>query len=1237
MADAQSSTGQSFSRRMFIGYTAGAAAVVAYGDKLHPKPDQTRPGQLGPMSLDAASHTLGGTPDFGVLVRRAADQCVLTIAFWNCSPTFTSTPSTFQAGDTSKPSYMTVTPGMVGRYLDSRLNKFDSLAPQNIIETSFPIVSAGLDKGKHSEQLGNPGKSIRPTSTAPLAKPGTVGASPAGPSTLAFIIPADMLGANAIEPLLMDTDSLLTWTGLHLSVVPQAVPPLTLVTQAPKVTYKTAKAPSPTQTSIEMPFNLVISPPEVASPFFTNGPAITPYNVFVNATDPVIAGEWTEIWHTRMAAAHSVFEAGSSTNAESAKEKKDKRHTSAKPDAIVGHYVTVIDETTRDLMTVRAVWCLDKGFTSKYRANATEPPGDVPGSTDIVHPSLRFADRFDIVRLSSDFTPAKSGGPLDRVAQGLPAFIPSPATVDRLMLSSLGGWLQADGHWDLPFARGADYNSSLLSWRHRAAQGRDSYVRVVRKGYLFPWGHKASLITITERQVDDYKGHPGAYMRQKTYIVVANPIMTYGGSGDFAPHKGTAIPFTSVEAVTLITPPIAETNSYTTKQGAKKEELCFQPTLADGSPYRFHMRGTDWAGALIDFHSPVVWFDDTVSYGNGSKNTKIRNEAIKNWNNPKPPSIPLNGQRVSLATPTNVGDTQFVVSSFQVMAAKPTPGTSSQHLIDASHPAFYPQMGTVTVSHPELGTAAGEKVPGSVFTYNASYYLKFGFGSKNAGELFLSSAAAAGASALKFKSDHSGGSITPNISIDHISRAIGPVSGSETRVSGGHFDPQKVFADSGANAAKLLGGITLGSIVKQANFGNAQDAQNSETLTITTAEIASPHHIRTVVDWHPQIQTGGPTGADDLFQPFQNGDPTDTSDDPVPDAMDLHAVIITSLDASMASTTSVVGQIREFNLNLFGTGSTYFILIPFDSLTFHSQSGQKTDVQVQVNSGGIQFKGPLGFVQDLASYLSFDGSGITINTAGPAITADLTLAIPNITVGIFALDNIAFSAGVAIPYNGDPVSFNFAFCSVENPFQLEILIFTGGGYVSLTIGAHGLQELSIGFDFGFGYSIDIGIASGQVSLTGGITYTSQQLAIGQDVTLTAYIQAGGGLSCLGVVSVSVQLYLGLKYHSVDGQSSLSGTATLTISVHVLFFGFDVGISMSETFAGHDDGGTSGAHLRHRAHLAKLNAARAKAIAAKSDVVPDFVPDPTEPNTFGGTMTSDDWAAYCTSFAVVTAV
>jgi hypothetical protein len=101
-----------------------------------------------------------------------------------------------------------------------------------------------------------------------------------------------------------------------------------------------------------------------------------------------------------------------------------------------------------------------------------------------------------------------------------------------------------------------------------------------------------------------------------------------------------------------------------------------------------------------------------------------------------------------------------------------------------------------------------------------------------------------------------------------------------------------------------------------------------------------------------------------------------------------------------------------------------------------------------------------------------------------------------------------------------------------------------------------------------------------------------------------------------------------------------GTATLTISVHVLFFGFSTGISMSEQFAG--SGPTTHANALSRRsdsadHRAARQAAAKAVLGAKPDInPPPFTADPTEPNTFGGSMTSDQWAAYCASFAVVAA-
>ena len=102
------------------------------------------------------------------------------------------------------------------------------------------------------------------------------------------------------------------------------------------------------------------------------------------------------------------------------------------------------------------------------------------------------------------------------------------------------------------------------------------------------------------------------------------------------------------------------------------------------------------------------------------------------------------------------------------------------------------------------------------------------------------------------------------------------------------------------------------------------------------------------------------------------------------------------------------------------------------------------------------------------------------------------------------------------------------------------MIFTGGGFVELGIGADGARDCwRSASTSASGFSIDIGIASGQVSLTGGIYYEGEKDGDHQDVTLTAWVKASGGVSALGIVSVSVELYLGLGYQS-DGP----GTAKL---------------------------------------------------------------------------------------------
>ena len=67
----------------------------------------------------------------------------------------------------------------------------------------------------------------------------------------------------------------------------------------------------------------------------------------------------------------------------------------------------------------------------------------------------------------------------------------------RLHLTSLGALIDTEGTWST-----TPDHVDLEQWRHLATLGRDHYVRVMYAGYLWPFGHAASLIKVTERKFE---------------------------------------------------------------------------------------------------------------------------------------------------------------------------------------------------------------------------------------------------------------------------------------------------------------------------------------------------------------------------------------------------------------------------------------------------------------------------------------------------------------------------------------------------------------------------------------------------------------------------------------------------------------------------------------------------------------------------------------------------------------
>ena len=160
-----------------------------------------------------------------------------------------------------------------------------------------------------------------------------------------------------------------------------------------------------------------------------------------------------------------------------------------------------------------------------------------------------------------------------------------------------------------------------------ATLGRDQYVRVMYAGYLWPFGHAASLIKVTERKfesLDAKRARRVALLRQRFFIVVREPVRTYSGANHA--FGGRNFPFTRIELLTRVTPDLSvpgegESALQPTKPGDPRDvtnlygglspRMLFWP-MVHASPTKladvpFEIAADDIAGADDQFSMPLLF------------------------------------------------------------------------------------------------------------------------------------------------------------------------------------------------------------------------------------------------------------------------------------------------------------------------------------------------------------------------------------------------------------------------------------------------------------------------------------------------------------------------------------------------------------------------------------------------------------------------------------------------------
>jgi len=742
----------------------------------------------------------------------------------------------------------------------------------------------------------------------------------------------------------------------------------------------------------------------------------------------------------------------------------------------------------------------------------------------------------------------------------------APVAAHHLMLTALGANAHLHGSWSTSL--------SLVDWIHRAWLGRDHFVQVTHKGWLMPFGHRAVKIAITERKLDvarherralaNEQATDGAiaYLRRREFIVVREPRKQYA-HGD--------LPFRSVRINTLVTPDLAP--SPYELLGGNGFAFWIQVPNEDGNgknDFLFSFTGLDWLDNEVRFDAPLAFVED-----HEDADPHVLAEAY-NEAGPDRRNRVLNGQPVAFAPSRAPGDTRLECSTLQLRALKAErlePSHTTSWQLSREVPIVLPAMQEATVVVPAVRDLTGGDglrwialEPGYVAGINAQARAAI-TGGANGFSGVIANSAEVFAKVLPgprtgLNPLDSGGLAAPNFEPQGLSRshgAVGDLPGLLGQGTGDdttpRFNPAKAL-----DGIRILGGISLGAIIKSIPMGNVaqlRDHLPGLTQTRTTQGIETRYLWKVTPPYlqGERIDDGAGGTKPGSFNPKAGAC-----------TFELESSVLAPFGGGEPTIKSE-GRLTNFMVTL-PPGEGALISAGFRMIKFSAGSGKKMDVSVDFE--GLKFTGALSFIEKLREYIPIDGfiDPPYVDVGKDAITAGYTLAIPSTGVGVFVLGNLSLSAGFVLPYVNDPAALRFAFCERHQPFMLTVMGIGGGGFAAVELELGRVVNVEVAMEFGAAVAINLGVASGQVSVMGG---TYMTLSSEKGFMLQGYFRLNGSMSVLGLVSLSIQIMISLTFQAKvgNGRSSLTGEASVEVKVEILFFSKTVRVAMKREFIGSD--------------------------------------------------------------------
>ena len=469
------------------------------------------------------------------------------------------------------------------------------------------------------------------------------------------------------------------------------------------------------------------------------------------------------------------------------------------------------------------------------------------------------------------------------------------------------------------------------------------------------------------------------------------------------------------------------------------------------------------------------------------------------------------------------------------------------------------------------------------------------------------------------------GLAAPAFQVTGISRSVGAVAGNLGDIGDKVFKPQTWFTDT-----KILGVFPL-----------------TELLPASTSLAKAPKQFAETIDG---MRTHVTTWDTDLVPKGQSvvvGNAVLAATKQAPVTLSLRVEVTADLITGVVRTKATT-TIRDAVLGL-GLGGDPVVTLPIPRLSFESVDGAAPTTDIRV--GLVSFHGPLSFVgplTDLLKNLSLGqgggpqalaaagtvGAGGAVGAArsagaaaeapanGPSlevldgsVRAGFSIDAPDLAFGMFSITDLAFRSRFELFFNGDRPTLELTFATFATPFHVTVAMLGGTGYLRVLLDTSGLKELEGSLGFGAHLAVNLGVAKGSVSITGGVLFE----ILGSEVSLSGFLLVRGEVSVLSLISVCLQVTVIVTY--VISSGKVEGEAELAFKVKVFMFSKTVKTKFRKEFVGGSDPDS------------QLAASGVRTAAEGTRALPASPTPPTFADLMAPTTTGrQPWDVYCAAFA-----